>query len=86
MAKVNKVIDNSYGYYMYANGTSHWGIGVYKGDECPILISKELHNAPETIKAPIRAKDIKLRLIMDNSSKIHLVSQFLISPSQLSFK
>ena len=59
MAKINKVIDNSYGYYMYANGTSHWGIGVYKGDECPILISKELHNAPENVKAPVKGKDVK---------------------------
>ena len=59
MAKVNKVIDNSYGYYMYKDGTSHWGIGVHRGDECPILISKELHNAPENVKAPVKGKDVK---------------------------
>lgn len=37
-------------------------------------------------KAPLRAKDLKIRHILDDSSSTHLVSQFIISPSQLSYK
>jgi hypothetical protein len=37
-------------------------------------------------KATIRAKDLKVRHILDNSSTTHLVSQFIIAPSQISYK
>lgn len=37
-------------------------------------------------KAPIRAKDLKIRHILDNSSITHLVSQFIITPAQNSYK
>jgi hypothetical protein len=37
-------------------------------------------------KAPLRAKDLKVRHILDNSSSVHLVSQFIITPSQISYK
>lgn len=37
-------------------------------------------------KAPIRAKDLKIRHILDNSSTTHLVSQFVIAPAQNSYK
>lgn len=37
-------------------------------------------------KSPLRAKDLKVRHILDNSSTIHLVSQFVITPSQISYK
>jgi len=37
-------------------------------------------------KSPLRAKDLKIRHILDNSSSIHLVSQFLVAPSQISYK
>jgi hypothetical protein len=37
-------------------------------------------------KEPLRAKDLKVRHILDSSSNIHLVSQFLITPSQISYK
>ena len=37
-------------------------------------------------KSPLRAKDLKIRHILDNSSQVHLVSQFLIAPSQISYK
>jgi len=36
-------------------------------------------------KFPIRAKDLKVRMVLDNRSDIHLVSQFLISPAQISY-
>ncbi len=37
-------------------------------------------------KAPLRAKDLKVRHILDNSSTVHLVSQFILAPSQISYK
>lgn len=37
-------------------------------------------------KAPLRAKDLKVRHILDDRSDIHLVSQFIITPSQISYK
>jgi hypothetical protein len=37
-------------------------------------------------KDPLRAKDLKIRHILDNRSDAHLVSQFIIAPSQISYK
>jgi len=37
-------------------------------------------------KATLRAKDLKIRHILDDKSDIHMISQFLISPTQISFK
>jgi hypothetical protein len=36
-------------------------------------------------KYTIRAKDLKVRQILDNRSDVHLVSQFIITPSQISY-
>lgn len=37
-------------------------------------------------KATIRAKDVKIRHILDNTSDINIVSQFLVSLTQISYK
>lgn len=37
-------------------------------------------------KAPLRAKDLKVRHILDNKSDLHLVSQFIVAPAQISYK
>jgi hypothetical protein len=37
-------------------------------------------------KEPLRAKDLRVRHILDNRSDVHLVSQFTITPSQISYK
>lgn len=37
-------------------------------------------------KSPLRAKELKVRHILDNSATTHLVSQFILSPSQISYK
>lgn len=37
-------------------------------------------------KEPLRAKDLKVRHILDNKSDIHLVSQFIYTPAQISYK
>jgi len=36
-------------------------------------------------KDTIRAKEVRVRHILDNSSDIHLVSQFIIAPAQISY-
>lgn len=38
------------------------------------------------LKAPLRAKDMKIRHILDNTSGYKLLSQFVIAPSQISYK
>lgn len=37
-------------------------------------------------KEPLRAKDLKVRHILDNSSDANLVSQFIVAPAQISYK
>jgi hypothetical protein len=37
-------------------------------------------------KSTLRAKELKIRHILDNTSTTHLVSQFIIAPSQISYK
>ena len=37
-------------------------------------------------KEPLRAKELKVRHILDNRSDLHLTSQFLVAPSQISYK
>jgi len=37
-------------------------------------------------KDTIRAKELKVRHILDNSNSTHLVSQFIVTPSQISYK
>jgi hypothetical protein len=37
-------------------------------------------------KSPLRAKELKIRHILDNSSTTHLVSQFIVAPAQISYK
>lgn len=37
-------------------------------------------------KDTLRAKDLKIRHMLDNASDVHLVSQFVIAPAQISYK
>lgn len=37
-------------------------------------------------KEPLRAKELKVRHILDSKSDVHLVSQFIYSPSMISYK
>jgi hypothetical protein len=37
-------------------------------------------------KEPLRAKELKVRHILDNKSNAHLVSQFIFTPAQISYK
>lgn len=44
------------------------------------------YSAKSFVKAPLRAKELKVRHILDNSSTVHLVSQFILTPTQISYK
>jgi len=44
------------------------------------------YNLKSFKKEPLRAKELKIRHIFDNRSDTHLVSQFIVSPSQISYK
>ena len=37
-------------------------------------------------KSQLRAKNVKVRHILDNSSKTHIISQFIVAPAQISYK
>lgn len=37
-------------------------------------------------KYPLRAKDVKIRYVLDNKSDIHIVSQFVLTSNQISYK
>jgi hypothetical protein len=37
-------------------------------------------------KEPLRAKDLKVRHILDDKDDVHLVSQFIYTPAQISYK
>lgn len=37
-------------------------------------------------KEPLRAKELKIRHILDNRSDVHIVSQFILGPAQISYK
>lgn len=37
-------------------------------------------------KEPLRAKDLKVRHILDDKDDVHLVSQFIFTPAQISYK
>lgn len=52
-----------------------------------ILNDSNMNYSTRTMtKSPLRAKDLKVRLIMDDRDDIHLVSQFILSQSQISYK
>jgi hypothetical protein len=37
-------------------------------------------------KAPLRAKDLRVRMILDDRDDARIVSQFIVSPTMTSFK
>lgn len=51
-----------------------------------INVSNMDYSSRSFSKAPLRAKELKVRHILDNSSTVHLVSQFLLAPTQVSYK
>jgi hypothetical protein len=82
-------------FYQY---NSFWG--VEKSSQVPLFfpscenlsidkvinISNMDYSSRSFKKAPLRAKELKVRHILDNTSSIHLVSQFILTPAQISYK
>ena len=59
--------DTQHGYWQYKDGSSYWGIGIMKGHEVPVKITKEQHDKkyhpkaeepeePEEVKEPAEAE------------------------------
>ena len=82
-------------FYQY---NTFWAL--QKNDELPLFLSsckslsldKEVnqtnmdYGSRSFRKSPLRAKNLKVRHILDNRSTTHIVSQFIITPSQISYK
>ena len=52
-----------------------------------VVNQKNMDYGPRSFKkATLRAKELKVRHILDNSSTTHLVSQFILTPAQISYK
>ena len=52
-----------------------------------VVNQENMNYGPSTYrKSPLRAKDLKVRHILDNRSTVHLVSQFITTPAQISYK
>lgn len=84
--------DNFYQYNTFWSIVKNKSVPLF-GTGCQSLsIDKELNQSNmdySTLsfnKAPLRAKDLKIRHILDNRSNAHMVSQFIIAPSQISYK
>ena len=82
-------------FYQY---NTFWAL--QKNDELPLFLTsckslsldKEVnqpnmdYGARSFKKSPLRAKNLKIRHILDNKSTTHIVSQFIVAPSQISYK
>ena len=84
--------DNFYQYNTFWSIVKNKSVPLF-GTGCQSLsIDKELNQSNMDYglqsfkKEPLRAKDLKIRHILDNKSDAHLVSQFIIAPSQISYK
>jgi hypothetical protein len=84
--------DNFYQYNTFWSVVKNKSVPLF-GTGCQSLsIDKELNQSNMDYstrsfkKDPLRAKDLKIRHILDNRSDAHLVSQFIIAPSQISYK
>ena len=84
--------DNFYQYNTFWSIVKNKSVPLF-GTGCQSLsIDKELNQSNMDYstrsfkKEPLRAKDLKIRHILDNRSDAHLVSQFIIAPSQISYK
>jgi hypothetical protein len=84
--------DNFYQYNSFWNIVKNKGIPLFI-TSCESLSIDKLVNQVNMDygtrsfkKDPLRAKELKVRHILDNKSDVSLVSQFIYTPSQISFK
>ena len=84
--------DNFYGYNTFWSLVKNKSIPLFTTSCESLSIDKVVNQANMDYgkrsykKEPLRAKDLRVRHILDNSSEAHLVSQFIITPSQISYK
>lgn len=84
--------DNFYHYNTFWSIVKEKQIPLFVSSCKSLSIDKEVnqanmdYNIKSFKKEPLRAKDLKIRHILDNRSDAHLVSQFIITPSQISYK
>ena len=85
--------DNFYQYNTFWSMVRDKKVPLFITDCCSTLSLDKLVNQPNMDygkrsfkKEPLRAKLLKVRHILDNRSDVHLVSQIIITPSQISYK
>ena len=84
--------DNFYQYNTFWNIVRDTGQPLFVRTCKPLSYDKEVNQSNMDYglrsfkKATIRAKDLKIRHILDDRSDVHLVSQFIVAPSQISYK
>jgi hypothetical protein len=83
--------DNFYQYNTFWDVVKDKTIPLFINSCQSLSIDKELnqsnmiYTSQSFKKFTIRAKDLKVRQILDNRSDIHVVSQFLVAPAQISY-
>lgn len=84
--------DNFYQYNTFWNVTKNTTIAQFKKNCESLSIDKEINESNMDYslrshkKATFRAKELKVRHILDNRGDINIVSQFILTPAQNSFK
>ena len=85
--------DNFYQYNTFWSLVKNKSIPLFINSCCSTMSLDKVVNQPNMDygkrsfkKEPLRAKDLKVRHILDNRSDAHLVSQFIVTPAQISYK
>lgn len=84
--------DNFYQYNTFWSVLKNKQIPVFKTSCESLSIDKTIdqsnmdYSSRSFKKEPLRAKELKVRHILDDKSNIHLVSQFIVAPAQISYK
>jgi hypothetical protein len=85
--------DNFYQYNTFWSLVKNKSVPLFITDCCSTMSLDKLINQPNMDyskrsykKEPLRAKDLKVRHILDNRSDAHLVSQFITSGAMISYK
>jgi hypothetical protein len=84
--------DNFYQYNTFWSLVKNKNLPLFNISCKSLSIDKELNQSNMDYskrsfkKEPLRAKELKIRHILDSCSDIHLTSQFIIAPSQISYK
>jgi len=85
--------DNFYQYNTFWSLVKDKRTPMFVTDCCSTLSLDKLVNQPNMDygkrsfkKEPLRAKELKVRQILDNRSDAHLTSQFIVTPAQISYK